>query len=61
MKSYYFRHCGSLHPVDRRMIFNEDGSIKDYIPLIGCPTCRKICWLSHVTALGKDENEPLEE
>ena len=55
MKRYYFRHCGSLHPVDRDMVFGKDGKPKDYHPLVGCPVCRKICWLSHVTEIGEDD------
>lgn len=50
-KGYYFRHCGSLHPVPASMVFGIDGKPHDYFPLVGCPVCRKICWLDEVTEI----------
>lgn len=55
VKRYYYRHCGSLHEVSRDMVFGEDGLPKDYYPLVGCPICRKICWLTSVYEMGDDD------
>lgn len=55
MKRYYYRHCGSLHEVGRDMVFGEDGLPKDYYPLVGCPICRKVCWLTSVYEMGDDD------
>lgn len=48
MRKYYFRHCGSLHPVSKDYIYRDNGEVLDYIPIIGCPICAKLLWLSHV-------------
>lgn len=40
------------------MVFDEDGNIHSYTPLVGCPVCRKVCWLSHVTEMGEDDPAP---
>jgi hypothetical protein len=37
------------------MVFGDDGLPKTYHPLVGCPVCRQICWLSHVTEIGTDD------
>jgi hypothetical protein len=57
MKRYYYKHCGSLHEIGAERIFNDQGEPHDYYPLVGCPICRKICWLTDVVQIGDDDDE----
>jgi len=55
VKRYFYRHCGSLHEVSRDMVFDANGEPKDFHPLVACPICRKVCWLSTVLEMGTDK------
>ena len=56
MKRYYFRHCGELHPINRDIVFDKNNRPHNYYPLIGCPLCRKICWLDQVTEIDEPDD-----
>lgn len=56
MDRYYFRHCGSYHPVSPDTIFDENGEIYSHTPLVVCPTCRRPCWLTHVVDMESDDS-----
>lgn len=56
MARFYFRHCGSLHPVSDDMVLGDDGEPLRYHPLVVCPSCRRVCLLSVVVDMESDND-----
>lgn len=48
MARFYFVHCGSYHPLPDDMVLGDDGQPLGHTPLVVCPACVKVCWLSVV-------------
>jgi|LakMenEpi03Aug12_release.lakeMendotaPanAssembly.Ray.scaffolds.fasta_scaffold01151_21 hypothetical protein len=57
MKTYYFSHCRSLHPLTRSQVLDEHGVLVNYPQVVVCPVCASFCWLSHAYEAGTDDPE----